>query len=399
MRIKKAIAVTSLAAIVLALAGCGAAKPGAKEEGQTDAPKAPAIDTSPVKLRVYITNSSISDQDLETLIGGAVKQKFPYISLQPIRIGKGTTIEELIASGEIPDIIYSNAPGLGSYKTLNLLEDMTPLLKKHQIDLSRFTPVMLDPVRALSDKGELYGLPFFAHFSALYYNKDIFDKFGVAYPKDGMTWEEVTEIGKALSRTDSGIQYKGLDPDTIPRLGMQLSLTTVDAKTNKASINSDGWRKVFTLGKEIWSIPNNKPEKLNSFNSRNWFMKDRNIAMLPINNIMNIGLEEASKNGLNWDVVQYPSYNEKPNVDTHVDPQIFAVTKSSKYKDQAMQVLSVAMSDEVQLKSARTTARLSTLKNPEMKSQFLRRYAVPEREKRAVHFQKLARSRPRVFDL
>jgi stress response protein SCP2 len=44
------------------------------------------------------------------------------------------------------------------------------------------------------------------------------------------------------------------------------------------------------------------------------------------------------KNGLNWDVVQYPSYKEKPNTYGYVDAHLMMLTKQSKYKDQAMQV-------------------------------------------------------------
>lgn len=35
---------------------------------------------------------------------------------------------------------------------------------------------------------------------SLYYNKDLFDKFGVSYPKDGMTWDEVLELNRQLDK-------------------------------------------------------------------------------------------------------------------------------------------------------------------------------------------------------
>ncbi|MFE5321819.1 ABC transporter substrate-binding protein [Paenibacillus sp. NPDC056579] len=351
-------------AMIVALAACevgGEKSDAGKEAKQTD--------TTPVKLKIYFSNGSITDQDLNSLIVEELNKKYPYITVEAIRPGKGTTIEELIAADQTPDIIYASNGDLNGFKILDLLEDITPLAKEQQVDFGRFDPIIFDSVRAVSDKGEVYGLPFFAHFSGLYYNKDIFDKFGVPYPEDGMTWEDTMELAKKLSREDNGVTYKGLDPDTIARMAMQLPVTVVDHNTNRARIDSNEWREIFTLAKGIWSIPNNKPDKLNSYQSRNWFMKDKNIAMLPYNNLLNIGLEDATKNGLNWDVAQYPSYKEKPNIYSHVDAQIFAITKTSKHKSQAMQLLSVAVSDEVQLKSTRTTARLSALKNPEIKTQ------------------------------
>ncbi|NOU90117.1 extracellular solute-binding protein [Paenibacillus sp. LMG 31460] len=43
----------------------------------------------------------------------------------------------------------------------------------------------------------------------LYYNKDIFDKFGISYPRNGMTWDEVYDLAKKLNRTEDGISYRG----------------------------------------------------------------------------------------------------------------------------------------------------------------------------------------------
>ncbi|CAG7654546.1 ABC transporter substrate-binding protein [Paenibacillus allorhizosphaerae] len=366
MKPNKTITGLSMLAMITALAGCGGTNSGTGGvNGQSDAPGTPVVNTSPATLKVYVSNSSITDEDLNTLIVAPLKKKFPQISVEPIRQGKGTTIAELVAAGQPPDLIYTNNMDIGTYKMLDLLEDITPLMKKHQVNLERFDSAML--ASAKSDKGELYGLPFFAHFSALYYNKNIFDKFGVPYPKDGMTWEDAIEVAKKVSRLDNGVEYRGLDPDTIARMAMPLSLTYVDSKTNRAVVNTDGWRTIFTTAKEIWSIPHNRPEKLNSFQARNWFMKDQTIAMLPYNNLLNIGLEEATKLGLNWDLAQYPSFKEKPNLYNHVDSQLFLIAKTSKYKDQAAQFLSVMSSDEVQMQSAKTTARLSSLKNPEMK--------------------------------
>ncbi|TNJ63912.1 extracellular solute-binding protein [Paenibacillus hemerocallicola] len=367
MRRSKTITALTLLAAIAVVTGCGGNKPGAGgENGQSaDASKKPVVNTSPATLKLYLSNSSLSDQDVITLIEEPVKKLYPHISVETVRNGKGTTIEELLATGQTPDIFYTNIADIGKYKRYGLLGDITPLLKTNGVDLSRFDPQML--AGASSEQGEVYGLPFFAHFNANYYNKAIFDKFGTPYPQDGMTWEDVIELAKKVSRVDSGVTYRGLDPDTIARLAMPLAITLVDPKTNKATVNSDGWRTVFTLAKEIWSIPNNKPDKLNSFQARNWFMQDQNIAMLPYNNLLNIGLEEATKNGLNWDLVQYPSYKGKPNLYAFVDAQIFSISQTSKYKEQAAQLLSVVTSNEVQLKSARTTARFSSLKDPAMK--------------------------------
>lgn len=372
-RHKMHTAISGVMAAMLALTGCGTGKTGegAKqptgENGSVNKAAAPAADTSPVTLKIFF-GTGFEDKDIQTLIADPVKKKYPHISIKTLRPGQGTTIEELLAAGEIPDIIFTWNGDLGLFKELNLLDDLSGLALKNGVDLNRFEPVVLDAIRTVTDNKALSAIPFAVNFNALYYNKDIFDKFGVAYPKDGLTWDDLIPLGEKLSRTDNGIRYRGLDPENINRMSMPLSLTMVDPKTNKASVNNEQWRGVFELAKRIWSIPDNKPDKLNG-TGRAQFMNDKNVAMLPVQNILNLGLEQAEQKGLNWDLAQYPSYKNKPNVYGHVDTHIFAVTKPSKYKDQAMQLLSVITSDEVQLLSTRTTARLSPLRNADLKKQ------------------------------
>ncbi|WP_158606367.1 ABC transporter substrate-binding protein [Paenibacillus ginsengarvi] len=372
---KNAYSVSGIAALTLLaglLGGC-AAKSGTPGGESVQPPatadtvkKAPAIDTSPVTLKLFFT-TGFDDKDIQSLIVEPVAKKHPNITVKVVKPGTGTTIQELVAAGDIPDIVFTWNGDLGLFKELGLLEDLTPLAGKIGLDLKKFDPTVLDAIRIVMDN-QLSAIPFAVNFNATYYNKDIFDKFGVAYPKDGMFWDELIPLAEKLSRSENGIRYRGLDPENINRMSMPLSLTMLDPKTDKPVVSSDSWRSVFELAKRIWDIPNNKPDKLNG-TGRTQFMNDKNVAMLPVQNILNLGLEAAEKNGLNWDMAQYPSYKNKPNVYGHVDTHIFAVTKTSKYKDQAMQLLGVITSDEVQRLSTRTTARLSSLKDMELRKQ------------------------------
>ncbi|TMV46871.1 extracellular solute-binding protein [Paenibacillus mesophilus] len=354
-------------ALILAVAaGCSGG--AGKQADVKSAEQAAVEDTTPVTLKLFI-GVPIVDKDIETLIIEPVKKKYPYISIEVVRSGKGTTIAELVAAGQSPDLLYSWNGGLPVYKEFDLLYDLTPLAKKAKTDLARFEPTIIDSLKAISDKGELYALPFSEDLSALFYNKDIFDRTGVPYPKDGMTWEDAAEIARKLSFVERGVQYRGLDMETIMRLRGAFGITYIDAKTEKASINTDLWRKVFETAKAVYAVPNNKPANLLAYGSKPAFLKDQTLAMIATNNMLNQGLEDAGKKGLQWDIAQYPSFKEKPNVSGHVAAHLVAITKTSKYKEQAMKVLETVTSDEVQTISARTTARISSLKNTVIKKQ------------------------------
>ncbi|MDF2721210.1 MAG: transporter substrate-binding protein, partial [Paenibacillus sp.] len=225
----------------------------------------------------------------------------------------------------------------------------------------------LDSIRVASDQGWLWGLPFSQNFNALYYNKDIFDKFAVPYPTDGMTWETTLDLAKRVARLDSGTQYIGIHPEWVLRPAYPLALTIVDAKTGKSQVASNPqWKQVAELLQKIQAIPGNWDGK----SGRGDFWGKKTIAMLATTNVFTSIEPEAKKGFTRWDVTQYPSYSNQPGVSGMVDAWVLILTKTSKHPAQAMQVMNVITSDEAQLLAASKYAQLSTLTNPTMRQQF-----------------------------
>ncbi|MFC5700188.1 ABC transporter substrate-binding protein [Cohnella faecalis] len=102
--------------------------------------------------------------------------------------------------------------------------------------------------------GKLYGLPPAFQSMVLYYNKDIFDRYRVEYPRDRMSWEDVMQLANQIySRSDPkspvyGYAHYGdeLYP-LIETIGQTVSLNAVDARGKNVTIDSESWRKVFEL--------------------------------------------------------------------------------------------------------------------------------------------------------
>jgi multiple sugar transport system substrate-binding protein len=356
----------------LMLSACG----GTPDQAEGTAPannsekqQVPAKPAEPVTLKLYIA-TGITDEDIQNYIVDPVKKKYPNITIEPLKPGNGTKIEDLIAANDIPDLIYTWNGDLGVYYNLNLLGDITPLAKKYNVDLGKFAPEIMTSIRQVSGNNELSGLPFSTPFVATFYNKDLFDKFGVAYPKDGMTWDDAIELGKKLSRVEDGTQYRGLDCDQLGRMGEQLGAAMIDGKTDKASVNNETWKRLFETAKAVWSLPNNQPPKMMTFNGPKWFAEDKNVAMIATASYILGNIATAEKNGgLNWDMVTYPVYPDKPNQYRYVEAHLIAITKTGKHQDEAMQALSVIMSEENQTKMVRATGKMSPLSNPGVNQQ------------------------------
>ncbi len=98
-----------------------------------------------------------------------------------------TQLQTRIAGGKAPDCFDLNYENFVSYARKGVLLDLGPLLKAGGFDRTTLDERAL---AAFSADGLQYGLP--ASFSTvlLFYNKDLFDKAGLAYPTSSWTWKE-----------------------------------------------------------------------------------------------------------------------------------------------------------------------------------------------------------------
>lgn len=343
------------AAMAVVLSGCGG-KEGSAVETKVNQP-------SPVTLRIASQAvGTLLDEEFQQVVRERLQAKYPHITLEYVPDAKGTTLNELMASGSTPDLIVTFTGALASYRDLELVIDMEPLFKARNMSLNRFEANYITDVRNASDKNELYGLPINVNYHALYYNKDIFDKAGAPYPTDGMYWDDVLKLAKKVTRTDGGVQIRGLDPGyTIIWMSQPLGIAALDAN-NQVVINNDKWKRVFELSKEIFLIPGNE---LLAESPKDQFMKSKKLGMLLDLNILN-QLVAAEKDGLSWDVAQYPSYPEKPNTYGNASVYTVIATKTTKHLQDAVSVIETMSSDEVQLELSKR-GRLSPLASDAIK--------------------------------
>ncbi len=339
---------------------------GTQQEEQTETP-APAEEENldPVVLKLY-PGQWIIDEDLELLINEPLQRKYPHISVERIERSENPLEEYIMSNGQL-DLITTWNGSMANWQELNLFEDLIPLIDKYDIDLNRFDQGAIDTILAIPGNGELFGLPYNRQYNVLYYNKEIFDRFGVSYPKDGMTWDETIELATRLTREEDGISYRGLDPENVTRVMFQLGLNVVDAETERANVNSEPYRKLFETVYKIYAIPGNKPPQW-GYSAYDAFVKDRNVAMSAMVNLTNTIVEHGE--GLDWDMAQYPSFEDNPNVYGMYDMHMISVTKNSQYKDEAMKVLEVLFSDEVQMDAVTKTGRISLLNDPKFQEAY-----------------------------
>lgn len=342
-----------LIVFALLLAACTGQDNGSRKEAERA--KNDVNRKEPVELSIWQTVSNVSEEQFMNDYGNKIKEHFPEVTLRYIAYtGKGTTINDLITAGQVPDIIYASV-GHTFFGVLDpkLQYDMSDLIKKNNLDLNRFDPAVIERQRQLA-KGGIYGLPTSMDTLVLYYNKDIFDKFGISYPRNGMTWDEVYDLAKKLNRTEAGISYRGFGMAAGAMFTVNpLSLQPVDSATEKARLGTDdGFKRLMENFSRFYRIPGNEVTKENIAlaKQRELFDKVRETAMF-----INTGAFATTtyKDTMNWDVVSLPSFKETPGVGSQPIPVYFYITNTSKKKEKAFEVISYLTSDEFQQFSSR----------------------------------------------
>ncbi|CAG7607801.1 hypothetical protein PAESOLCIP111_00997 [Paenibacillus solanacearum] len=343
-RTKYGCALIGLTAIVM-LNGCSGDRPAA-EPAANQPVDGKAAGAEAAQLVIY-SGSGWTEEAFNEKFGDAIRKKFPQHTIKYIQRAKGTDYQDLITAGQPIDIIWESIGNFANMLQYNIQTDMTALIKKHNIDTSPIEPTMLEAVKVMSD-GKMYALPVVNNTLSLYYNKDIFDKFGVPYPKDGMTWDDVFELNKKLTRVDGSTSYVGLGLSQSHYFDINpLSLAKVDPKTFKPIINNDKWKVLLGTYSRLGEASGykEKVQELKGIPGVTQFVKTKDTAMLA--GLANMHMTQDVSE-LNWDVVAYPTFKEAPNVHPQSYPTYFGVTASSKYQDQGMQIIKYLLSEEYQ---------------------------------------------------
>lgn len=340
----------------------------------------------PAKLVVYST-SGWNEDAFNERFGDAIRKKFPQHEIVYIQSKDGSRYPDLIATQQQIDIIWESIALFPSGPLqYDMQYDMTELMKLHQVDTSKIEPTMLDLMREMSG-GKMFALPVVSNTVVLYYNKDIFDKFGVGYPKDGMTWDETIELSKRLTRTDGSVQYSGLGFGHFFTTN-GLSVGFVDPKTDKPTISHEKWKTLYQIYTRLAEPQLYKDivRKKGKFPDVSTFVKDRDVAML--SGLANTHMTQ-DVSGMNWDVTRVPTFAEAPKTGPQSYPTYFGVSGTSKHKDQAMQVIRYLVSDEYQLDVSKKGI-LPVVRSPEVRTAFAKETAFSDKNVKAALYESFA---------
>jgi multiple sugar transport system substrate-binding protein len=106
-----------------------------------------------------------------------------------------------LAANNPPDVFAMDAPLFLDYQTRGVLANLQPFIDKNPDMLKDVYPQTLEAYKTADG---YYGLPRDFQTIVLFYNKDMFDAAGVAYPTADWTWEDVRTAAKKLTLDTNG---------------------------------------------------------------------------------------------------------------------------------------------------------------------------------------------------
>ncbi|MBD2863499.1 extracellular solute-binding protein [Paenibacillus oceani] len=316
----------------------------------TESPAVPEQQQKPVTLTVFTPASNGSLEQFTKEFGSDIQKKFPHVSFDYVGGAKwGVDIPAVLGTNQTIDFVVVQAVSFNHVvKIFDLQYDIEELIKTKKYDLSHIQPNIIEGMRGLTPGGKLYGLPVSTSNFALMYNKDLFDRFGVAYPKDGMTWDEVYDLARKLTRTEEGVQYYGLVTDFVAySLFNQLSASYIDPATNKAMFSSDPkWTALTSNITRFFQTSGMDLSKGWTWDAPSKRFHTEHVAA------MNFYAVPPSSTA-NWDMVTSPVFKDAPGIGTQGNPLAFFPTSMSKHKELVFDIMTYLTSEEYQLEKAK----------------------------------------------
>jgi multiple sugar transport system substrate-binding protein len=340
-----------------------------EEGGKTQPALSLDIDPSqPITISAYRVSTGMTEGEFNQFIAEPVKKRYPNVTFTFSQAGTGNQPQDLVVAGQIPDLLITDQGGMRTFTDLHLSDDLSPLIKKYNLDISKFDQAAIELAKGLSSDGQtVTGIPFSLNFSGFFYNKDVFDKFAVPYPKDGMDWDDIIELGKKVAREEAGISYKAIYPNPVKSVSFDNGVNVVDSKTNRANFMTDDWQQVFKTYVDILKIPGNL-----SVPSPTQLFQKAQLAMLS-SGVARIGeFDKLYREGnpVNWDVIAHPKIAKYKSTGLgSVSPAYLMPSNTSKNKDTVIKIIMSVTDKENQLNMTKQ-GRLTALTDRQIREQF-----------------------------
>ena len=227
MKMKKVAALVLSAVMALSLAACGGGSSASSTGGDSGSSSSGGGNGS-LTINIWDSNQQPGLQQIvdEWSAESGISAKIEVVDWD----NYWTLLEAGASGGTMPDVFWMHSNTAQMYMENDILLDLDPYIEKDEtMDLNKYYKGIVD-LYTRAD-GKHFAIPKDHDTIALLYNKAIFDQYGVDYPTDDWTWEDMYEAAKKITEASNGDVY-----------GMAMN----------TSNNQDGWYNlIYDYGAEL----------------------------------------------------------------------------------------------------------------------------------------------------
>lgn len=239
----------------------------------------------------------------------------PHIRVESFHRPWSSYFKELRAmfdAGEpVPDVLFwSEIP---NDVAKGYFMDLTERMEAENYDLKDFFSPLLIPYEI---NGRFYGLPRDSDTKVIFYNKRLFNRAGISYPRSGWTWDDLRQISLQLKQAGVAEYSFAYEADNWWMLWVwQNGLQVYDHKFEPTTtyLGEPAAAEALQFPADLTNVDKVTPpyELLNSADIATLFIEER-LAMAFGNHALVPAFAQVE--GLEWDVVGLPQKVRRANV-------------------------------------------------------------------------------------
>ena len=155
---------------------------------------------------------------------------------------------------EQPDVVMLDTSKFETFISDGKLLELDPLIARDKYNTDTIYPGLIDLLKEQGN-GKLYGMAPSFSGNVILYNADLFNKYGVELPHDGMTWQEIIDTARRFPTDgDENTRIYGYGTQGSLSLSNMASyiastegLKAINPDTMKVTINTDSWKRAYQL--------------------------------------------------------------------------------------------------------------------------------------------------------
>ncbi|GHV82509.1 sugar ABC transporter substrate-binding protein [Spirochaetia bacterium] len=225
------------------------------------------------------------------------------------------------------------------------LADLSSYIRQDAIDLSVYNGL----AERFNMDGKIVALPASTSYYVLFYNKDVFDKAGAAYPSNDLTWTQWEQIARQLTSGSGNDKIWGAHFHTWQALVQNWAVQ--DGKHSIVETDYGFMKPAYDMVLRLQNagvIQDFGSLKAGNIAYANAFIKG-NVAMLPMGFWLAATIKDRIDKGeasLNWGVATIPHPEGVPAGWTVGSVTPIAINQASKKKDAAWEFLKFTTSED-----------------------------------------------------